>query len=126
MNAHVSAMGPSLPWFLLAQPEDYDELNDKLMISTIDRQLIFSSSDLLVMVFFSSAEKARNFAKQVGLKGKIVRCDALRMLKVLVGYQPQWITVDPSTTDENLTKHSTREFVEALAKEQGLKLNFVD
>jgi hypothetical protein len=126
MKAEVNITAPSLPLYLLAQPEDYDEANDKLTISTIDRQLIFSSSDVLVMIFFSTPDKARSFAKAAGLKGTVVRCEALRLLKVLVGYQPQWITIDPSISDENPPKHSTRKIVEALAKNQGLKVNFVD
>lgn len=115
----------AVPLHMLAQAEDYDEARDVLSISDIGRQLVFHSEDALVMIFFSSADKASSFAKQNGLSGKIVKCDEQRLLKVLMGYQPQWITVDPTGTEEAPVMHSTRQFVERIATRQGFKINFV-
>lgn len=113
------------PLFMLAQAEDYDEKQDVLSISDIARQLVFHSEDALVMIFFSSQEVAVAFAKQNGLNGKIVKCDEPRLLKVLMGYQPQWLTVDPAIGDADPVMYSTRQFVQYIAARQGFKINFV-
>lgn len=110
---------------MLAQAEDYDEKQDVLSISDIARQLVFHSEDALVMIFFSSQEVAVAFAKQNGLNGKIVKCDEPRLLKVLMGYQPQWLTVDPAIGDADPVMYSTRQFVQYIAARQGFKINFV-
>ena len=115
-----------VPLFMLAQAEDYDEQRDVLSISDIGRQLVFHSDDALVMIFFSSEAKAKAFAKQNGLSGKIVRCDEPRLLKVLMGYQPVWITLDPTGEEEAPPMHATRPLVERIATKQGFKINFVD
>lgn len=115
-----------VPIFMLAQAEDYDEQRDVLSISDIGRQLVFHSDDALVMIFFSSETKARAFAKQNGLSGKIVRCDEPRLLKVLMGYQPAWITIDPTGAEAEPDMHATRPLVERIAAQQGFKINFVD
>jgi hypothetical protein len=115
-----------IPLYMLAQGEDYDEKSDVLSITDLARQLVFHSEDALVMVFFSSWERANTFAKGNSLRGKIVRCDEARLLKVLMGYQPQWFTVDPSVNDPEPRIHPTRGFVEKIAKRQGFKINFVE
>jgi hypothetical protein len=115
-----------IPLYMLAQPEDYDEAKGALSISDLAHQLIFHSDDAVVMVFFSTREKALSFTEAQGLSGKIVRCSELRLLKVLVGYQPKWIAVDPTVTDTAPKMLSTRKFVEKVANQQGLKVNFVD